>query len=162
MWSDIDWMLDYRNFEYDPIRFKDLPSIIKDEIHGKGRHYVPILDAGVAYRPWGDYSGYTDGINVDGKNVFVKGADGKEFIGGVWPVDTVFPDHMMKEGAKYWKDQLSKMHSKIEFDGLWLDMNEASNFMCVGACKASQIPEDNMKYKLPYVPGNRDIETKSI
>ena len=29
MWSDIDWMLDYRNFENDPVRYKDLPAIVE-------------------------------------------------------------------------------------------------------------------------------------
>ena len=32
-------------------------------------HYVPILDAGIAARPWGNYSAYDDGV---AKGIFIK------------------------------------------------------------------------------------------
>ncbi len=32
---------------------------------------------------------------------------------------------------KYWADQLQAFHQLAAFDGLWIDMNEASNF-CTG------------------------------
>lgn len=52
-------------------------------------------------------------------------------------------------------------HQNVSFDGLWLDMNEASNF-CNGVCYPDQHLEDSQVYKLPYVPTGRDIEIKSI
>ncbi len=51
----------------------------------------------------------------------------------MWPNDAAFPDFFDSKGIKWWQDNLSEMHNKVAFDGLWLDMNEASNF-CVGAC----------------------------
>lgn len=78
MWSDIDHMDNYRDFTHDPIRFADLPSFI-DELHQNHTHYVPILDAGVARRPWGNYSAYDDGVENDS---FLKiGNNNEAFVG---------------------------------------------------------------------------------
>mmetsp|Transcript_43925 Transcript_43925/g.42451 ORF Transcript_43925/g.42451 Transcript_43925/m.42451 type:complete len:99 (+) Transcript_43925:526-822(+) len=59
-WSDIDYMFNYRSFTVDQSRFADLGTFV-DDLHTKGMHYVPIVDAGIAYRPWGDYSAFTAG-----------------------------------------------------------------------------------------------------
>lgn len=51
----------------------------------------------------------------------------------VWPGDAVYPDFLKKETEDWWRDMLQAMWDKIGFDGLWLDMNEASDF-CDGTC----------------------------
>jgi hypothetical protein len=53
------------------------------------------------------------------------------------------------------------MHDDIQFDGLWEDMNEASNF-CNGVCYQSQKPATQVKTKLKYTPTGRDLETKTM
>jgi alpha-glucosidase (family GH31 glycosyl hydrolase) len=53
-WSDIDYLQSYRDFTHDPVRYADLPDFI-NELHTKSMHYVPILDAGIAKRPTGEY-----------------------------------------------------------------------------------------------------------
>jgi alpha-glucosidase (family GH31 glycosyl hydrolase) len=50
MWSDIDYLDNYRDFTYDPIRYAGLPQYI-EELHNKSMRYVPIIDAGIAMRP---------------------------------------------------------------------------------------------------------------
>jgi hypothetical protein len=51
MWSDIDYMKNYRNFIYDSdVAFVGLPEFIRS-IQSQGMRYVPILDAGTAARP---------------------------------------------------------------------------------------------------------------
>jgi len=40
-------------------------------------------------------------------------------------------------------------------------MNEASNF-CNGICKRQQKPSSTVLKNLKYVPGNRDLQIKSI
>lgn len=48
-WTDIEYMLNYRNFEFDPDRYAGLPDFV-DEIHKNGIHYVPMIDAGISAR----------------------------------------------------------------------------------------------------------------
>jgi alpha-D-xyloside xylohydrolase len=71
-------------------------------------------------------------MDGEAKGVFMK-VNGETFIGQVWPNDAAFPDFFNDTAVQWWKDNLNSMHKLLPFDGLWLDMNEASNF-CVGAC----------------------------
>ena len=100
MWSDIDYMKNYRNFLYDDtLAFKELPTFIKS-IHDIGLHYVPILDAGTAARPLPEdnYPEYTDGV---ANGVFMK-IGNETFIGQVWPNDAAYPDFFAPNGIKWW------------------------------------------------------------
>ena len=49
----------------------------------------------------------------------------------MWPGATHFPDFLGQAGVEYWGKQLHDFHSLANYDGLWIDMNEASNF-CTG------------------------------
>lgn len=49
IWSDIDYMQNYKDFTFDHQKFKHLPVLV-DEIHKRGQHYVPIIDAGISMR----------------------------------------------------------------------------------------------------------------
>jgi alpha-glucosidase (family GH31 glycosyl hydrolase) len=59
------------------------------------------------------------------------------FIGQVWPGDAVFVDWTNTKSAAFWQSGIDMLFKQVAFDGLWLDMNEASNF-CDGACYESQ------------------------
>jgi alpha-glucosidase (family GH31 glycosyl hydrolase) len=49
----------------------------------------------------------------------------------------------------------------MAFDGLWQDMNEASNF-CDGVCYQSQQPAISVVSKLRYVPGDATFPSHAV
>ena len=51
----------------------------------------------------------------------------------VWPGDVHFPDFHQPNTTKWWKNNFHALNSEVKFDGIWLDMNEVSNF-CEGEC----------------------------
>ena len=56
----------------------------------------------------------------------------------VWPGATHFPDFLSKAGVKYWGQQLQAFHDLVPYDGLWIDMDEASNFCTGDVCRMPQ------------------------
>ena len=160
IWSDIDYMQDYRDFTIDADMYADLPAKV-DAWKEQHVRYVPIIDAGIAAQV-GD-AAYAAGKEAD---VFIKASAQKldeDFIGKVWPGAAVFPDFYRNATGEYWRSQLSRLRGDLNltFDGLWLDMNEASNF-CTGYCDASQKTAERYGDKLSYTPGARNLNTKSI
>lgn len=49
----------------------------------------------------------------------------------------------------------------VEFDGIWLDKNEATN-LCNGVCAEKQRILNSMQDKLYYTPSGRSLEDKSL
>jgi len=56
---------------------------------------------------------------------------------------------------------MTTLHNSVSFNGVWLDMNEASNF-CTGTCYDDQKSETPVQWNLPYIPTGRNLESKSI
>lgn len=79
----------------------------------------------------------------------------------MWPGDAVYPDFTQSATVAWWQKWLNVFHSAVKFDGLWEDMNEASNF-CNGACYEEQRAVNRSKYELLYVPSGRDLEVKGM
>lgn len=161
IWNDIDYMKDYRDFTIaESNGFGDLPALV-DEIHTKNLHYVPIIDAGIALRPY-DEDEYLPYLLSDAFGVLVKAWNNADnFVGMVWPNDAVYLDWFSKEAAHFWRGYLESLHEMVAFDGVWLDMNEASNF-CHGACYQDQVAPFQLQDTLKYIPTGRDLSTQSI
>ena len=67
----------------------------------------------------------------------------------VWPNSTaVWPEFTHPNVDHYWTAQISQFHSKVQFDGLWIDMNEPSNFVdgSMDGCPTSSLEVP------PFVP----------
>lgn len=113
--------------------------------------YIPIIDAGIKV---GEGIGYTEGKR---RGVFIKDANGSEFQGKVWPGVTTYVDFFHPNASSYWSYMLNVLYNKVKFSGIWLDMNEYSNF-CDGRCEAPTTPSifDYSK-DLPYNPGYDNI-----
>ena len=177
-WLDIDYMGEWLDFTYDDTLFPaDEVKDWVDDLHdNKDMKFVPIVDPGIlAVDPSWDmeYEAFTDGIEMD---IFVKDMTGNyPYLGQVWPGPTHYPDWFHPNITTYWTKQLKGWHDKAEFDGLWIDMNEASNF-CTGqvcqnkdplACPTHEletqttcclvchdVEPDNMYDYPPYAIGN--------
>ena len=54
---------------------------------------------------------------------------GNFMVGKVWPGASFFPDFFHPSAAGYWAWGLEKVRQLLPFSGIWLDMNEASNFI---------------------------------
>ncbi|KAI1502562.1 glycoside hydrolase family 31 protein [Biscogniauxia marginata] len=146
IWTDIDYMNAYRDFENDPVNFGYSEGAeFLSRLHEGNRHYVPIIDSGV-YVPIPNstsdaYPSFERGVQQD---AFILNSDGSLYIGEVWPGPSVFGDWIGAlfngTGAnRWWISEVSEYHSKVDFDGIWIDMSEVSSF-CTGSCGSASRP----------------------
>ncbi|KAK3899465.1 exo-beta-1,3-glucanase, partial [Staphylotrichum tortipilum] len=162
IWSDIDYMKGYRDFENDPVRFGYAEGAdFLARLHARHKHWVPIVDSAI-YAPNPDdpadaYPPYDRGIEAD---AFMLNPDGSVYYGAVWPGYTVFPDWvgavLNGTGAiDWWVDELSRWFKKVAFDGIWIDMSEVASF-CVGSCGTGNLSLNpaHPPFSLPGEPGN--------
>ncbi|NXY25031.1 LYAG glucosidase, partial [Atrichornis clamosus] len=145
-WNDLDYADAKRDFTFNKKSFKDYPEMVRD-FHSRGLRYIMIVDAGISSSgPPGTYKPYDEGLK---RGVFIRNATGQPLIGKVWPGPTAFPDFTNPETHEWWHDMVKDFHDQVPFDGMWLDMNEPSNFV-----EGSQdgCPNNNLE-RPPYVPG---------
>jgi len=154
-WNDIEYMDKYLDFTIDSNKWKGLPQYV-DSLHKKGMHYVMIIDPGISNQ-YPNYNAYKRGTEL---GVFVKDSNGQPLVGKVWPGLTVYPDFFHPNAQSYWTEQISNFHKTINFDGLWIDMNEPSNFV-YGSTKGCPKSKWNNP---PYVPSIADgsLPSKTI
>jgi len=162
-WNDIDYMDNYKDFTINHNKFHGLSSFV-DNLHEGGMHYVPIIDPSVrltkqGYTPNDEeqnpkqgYTPYDEGLQ---KNVFIKDEQGDVLIGEAWPKYghshgmAAFPDFFHPNASEYWYNQIKTFHDQLKIDGLWIDMNEPTNF-CQGSTKGCS---SNRYDHPPYLPG---------
>eukprot|EP01042_Synura_sphagnicola_P003914 gene3914-4910_t len=121
-WMDIDYMQSYRDFTYDAKNFpiSEVQSFVS-KLHENGQHFVPIVDPGIMVYP--GYDAYEKGLALD---LYIKDIQGKNYL-----------------AQDYWTEQIRNFLAITPVDGLWIDMNEPSNFCnndgngqkCVLDCK---------------------------
>ena len=155
-------MENFEDFGYDNKTYAGLPDFV-NEVKKDGINFIPILDMGIPYRPDNQY--YKLGKSLD---VFIKSNyTGTDLLNKVWPGDCVFPDFTKYSKAKtFWQTGLSDLKNLLNFDGIWLDMNEPSGFEKGEILK---IPIDTQKNKynnLSYMPGGKredyDLNNSSL
>ncbi|KAJ3553233.1 hypothetical protein NP233_g12693 [Leucocoprinus birnbaumii] len=130
MWTDIDYMDRRRIFTVDPEYFPlNRMREIVDFLHSHGQRFVLMTDPAVPFAPDDlDYAPYHRGKDL---NVYLKAANGSDFIGLVWPGATVYPDWFNPNTTEYWNNEFKIFYDPetgIDIDGAWIDMNEPSNF----------------------------------
>ncbi|XP_048460068.1 maltase-glucoamylase [Rhincodon typus] len=125
--TDIDYMENKKDFTYDLGKFRNLPEFAHD-LHAHGQRYIIILDPAISTQALtnGPYESYDKGTKM---GVWVHESDGKTpLLGEVWPGETVFPDYTNPQCIKWWVEECANFHQTINYDGLWIDMNEVSSF----------------------------------
>lgn len=122
IWSDLEYMDQKMIFTVNP------------HTHGGGRlnkimkthevHFVPLIDAGVSLK---DSNAINMGKELD---VFLKQPrnNREDYVAEVWPGQVHFVDFHHPNAFTFWKNQLKRLYELVEFSGVWLDMNEPSNF----------------------------------
>ncbi|CAF4104310.1 unnamed protein product [Adineta steineri] len=157
-WTDIDTMDNHLDFTYDNKTFHGLPELVRT-MQSEGKHYMNIIDPGISStQPAGTYPPYDEGLR---QGVFITKYNSTEpIVGEVWPGPTVFPDFTNPKTVEWWTKFLGAYHDIIPIEGMWIDMNEPSNFVDGSheGCTTNSL--DNPPYT-PHVYGG-NITAKTV
>ena len=121
VYLDIDYMYGYKDFTISEERFPNFSEFVS-EMKQEGVRLVPIIDAGVKIED--SYELFEEGRQYQ---LFCKKGDGTDFVAGVWPGKTHFPD-FMNSGARMWFGSKYKSLIDSGIEGFWNDMNEPAMF----------------------------------
>jgi alpha-glucosidase (family GH31 glycosyl hydrolase) len=121
-WLDLDYMLNKKIFTVDEISYP--PEDLNELMKAYNLRLVPLLDVGIATK---DSQPVKLGKNM---NIFLRSPSPLEYYykGEVWPGEVYYVDFLHPNASAFWKTQLEKLQKKINFSGIWLDMNEPTNF----------------------------------
>uniref|UniRef100_A0A1I7ZM87 Alpha-glucosidase n=1 Tax=Steinernema glaseri TaxID=37863 RepID=A0A1I7ZM87_9BILA len=139
--ADIDYMDRKLDFTLNPEGdWTGFPAYV-DHLHNTDHKLVFILDPGIE----ADYATFKRAMDTDAtfiewpredlippvqdKYPLTKGK--KIMLGKVWPDNLVgFPDFLdpTNKTDDWWTREFKLLHQKAQFDGIWIDMNEPSNF----------------------------------
>ncbi|KAF2710148.1 glycoside hydrolase family 31 protein [Pleomassaria siparia CBS 279.74] len=129
MWTDIDYMDSYKVFTLGAKFPLEGMRTLVNNLHANDQHYIVMVDPAVAYQ---DYPAFNNGKDA---GIFLQ-QNGSIYKGRVWPGVTAFPDWFHDKTQGYWDNEFETFFSAsdgVDIDGLWIDMNEPSNF-CVWPC----------------------------
>nr|XP_042704861.1 sucrase-isomaltase, intestinal-like [Chrysemys picta bellii] len=146
-YGDIDYMERNLDFTYDKENYAGLPEYIQ-QLKKDGMHYVIILDPFLSKdEAPGTYRPYELGQEM---GIWVNNSDGvTPAVGKVWPPgDSVFPDYTNPRTADWWIQMCVEFKTVLDYDGLWIDMNEPANF---GTGQYPGCALNDLNYP-PYVP----------
>uniref|UniRef100_A0A8C3BCL9 P-type domain-containing protein n=1 Tax=Cairina moschata TaxID=8855 RepID=A0A8C3BCL9_CAIMO len=156
---DIDYMERRLDFTYDKENFAGLPEYLQ-ELRKAGMHNVIILDPFISKdEEPGTYKPYDLGEEM---GVWVNNSDGvTPAVGEAWPPGhSVFPDYTNPRTVEWWTQLCLEFKNVLDYDGIWIDMNEPSNFL------RGQFPgcADNDINNPPYIPSisDRSLAQKTL
>ncbi|CAL8092226.1 unnamed protein product [Calicophoron daubneyi] len=157
-WIDIDYMDRYKIWTVNKEKFGQLGEYTSQILHEKyGMKLVLIIDPAVSTAA--DYTPYIEGQKLD---LFIKdNRTGKPLIGEVWPGETVYPDFSHPKAPQWMLADATRYHKEVPFDGLWIDMNEPSNFK---EGSSTRCDNKNTYDNPPYIPKilDRSLYVKTI
>uniref|UniRef100_A0A183C9F7 P-type domain-containing protein n=1 Tax=Globodera pallida TaxID=36090 RepID=A0A183C9F7_GLOPA len=140
-YADIDYMERYKDFTYDTEKWAGLPEFA-DQLHSWDMKLVLIWDPpvqanyssfqraiekGVSFIEWPNESMVQKEIN----DLYPLTRNTNIMLGPMWPDHHCgFPDFLdpLPNTTDWWVDEFVRFHDKVNFDGIWIDMNEPSVF----------------------------------
>lgn len=139
VWLDVPYMDDYSEFTVDQTGFADLTTF-KTQLYDAGQRLVVIVGPGLKSSDKTNVY-YTEALqqNVLIKSTINTDVQGSALTSQVWPnvsggaYETVFLDMFAANASTIWHSGLKSLYDQTNFDGLWLDMNEATG-VCDGEC----------------------------
>jgi alpha-glucosidase/lysosomal alpha-glucosidase len=157
-WLDIDYMDEYIAFTVDEKRYNSTEVNQLLEKHKKKLVMIAEPNMGIKSDPFG----YTK--EGEEKGLFVRNHKGGFLHNKVWPGKCYFIDYFHPGTKDYWHKMLKEFHQKLNFSGVWIDMNEVAALTDGEAFfdeNGNEIPhpdpcEDTAGY--PYLPGNTKLE----
>jgi alpha-glucosidase (family GH31 glycosyl hydrolase) len=156
LWSDIDYMSTYEDFVLDPVNYpRTNMTVLISKLQSLNKGWIPIVDAGTAQNLSDPY--YNKGTSM---NVWIMDPynTNQPAVGIVWPGNATFVDWVHPNASDYWSYCLSSFENTIAFSGIWLDMNEASNFNNGNVGHAPTLINSTT---MPWTPGD-DLNTRSL
>lgn len=102
------------------------------------------------------YQTYIRGMQA---NIFIQ-RDNISYQGVVWPGNVYYPDFLNPAGETFWSNEISIFHNLLPFDGLWLDMNEISNFITSSPSAGSTL--DDPPYKINNSGAQISISSRTV
>lgn len=157
MWTDIDYMDERKVFTLDPGNFplqrmKQIRRVLRE----RGQKYIMMVDPAVAKRP---YPTYERGVSA---GAFMKHDDGSDYDAVVWPGVALYPDWFAPNTSAWWAGEFERFFGSggdgVEIDGVWIDMNEPTNFCdypCVDPAQTAKdrgMPPPNPPVRSPPRP----------
>lgn len=130
IYLDIDHMDGYRVFTFG--KAFPQPKQLTATLLENGFQTVAIVDPGVK-----DDRKFGVLRRGQARKAFVTAANGRDYIGRVWPGDSRYPDFLRASVRRWWAREQQTLH-KAGISGIWNDMNEPSNF----AVSSRTLPED--------------------
>ncbi|XP_040857870.1 probable maltase-glucoamylase 2 [Ochotona curzoniae] len=152
-YSDIDYMDGNKDFTINETAYPGLSDFAK-ELHDNGQKYVIIMNPGIFRSP--NYTAYNNGSL---QRVWILDRHGFA-VGEGYPGQTVFPDYSNPVGTQWWTEQLTEFYKYLEFDGVWIEMDEVSSFLQGPHLEC----ESNTLNEPPFVPRvlNRTLSERTL
>lgn len=124
LWLDIDHTRGKRYFTWDESRFPDPPALQR-LLASKGRKLVTIIDPHIKCDPQ-----YSLHARARKEGLFVRNADGSDFVGECWPGQSSYFDYTNPRARQVWGSQFLPENYPhfARVQHVWNDMNEPSVF----------------------------------
>lgn len=129
LFLDVPYLSEGADFTVNTTTFPNL-KVWSQNLHKNNQKLSVVLDGSLSSDNFENY--YYSQASL--QKVLLKSAINPGWLTNtVWSKKSVFLDFMNDQAALIWMHGINSLFDEVEFDGLWLDMNEATG-LCDGEC----------------------------